>query len=83
MTTNGGTTTNGRHTDGNKKYGRCNIAEDHALNNPGHSVSVIQDITTKEDGSPGTMLRVWCIGTPEAFMNDKRDCEFVEEIDLP
>jgi hypothetical protein len=76
------TTTNG-HVEGNNKYPQCNIAEDHALNHPGHSVTVIQDLRT-EDGETFTVLVVACMGSPVIFMQDgdERDCGFVEEMRL-
>ena len=61
-------------------------AESHAIMHPGHSVTVITDARTREDGS-GEEYRVLiaaCNGTPENFMQlgVERDCDWTAELEL-
>ncbi len=65
-----------QHVDGEGVYTHCNVAEDHAFLNLGHSVSVIRD----RDDAGEPILRVWCLGTPEAYINGVRNCVYFEEV---
>ena len=58
------------------------LAEQHAIQRPGHSVTVIQDLSIGKDGVAETVLLVTCNGTPAGFMNDERDCTWYQVVKL-
>jgi hypothetical protein len=59
------------------------VSEDHAIDFPGHSVTTILGLSINEDGEGIAVLRVACNGSPDAYINGERDCEWYEEIPLP
>lgn len=70
------------HEDGDGRYDYCNAAENHALVYPGHSVACIRDSDTGPNGEDRQIIRVWCNGSPGAFMNNARDCDWAEDLVL-
>lgn len=70
-----------RHVEGDGKLERCNVAESHAIENPGHSVTTIVDYKVGDD-SITPFLSVTCNGDPAAFERGRRNCYFHEDLPI-
>jgi hypothetical protein len=66
------------HVDGMNVLDWCNVAEIHALEHPGHSVTVIR--MPHESETMTDIVRVTCFGTPYAYEIGERDCNFTEDL---
>jgi len=70
------------HREGAGKFDKCNVAEDHALHNPGHSVTVIHTYLDAHDLHGRLVIKVVCFGTPGAYEHGLQNCYFTEFVEI-